>query len=100
MMLISGDEKPLGYFKKQDPLENAENDKKKPDKEKQDKTKKESGDNKGKVGADKLDEYYSNYFDKEFIKLAKGKKMRKGLENTVTGKKAITFEVFKDELEL
>jgi hypothetical protein len=62
--------------------------------------KKETGDAKSKAPAEKEDVYYSNYFDKEFIKLARGKKMRKGLENTVSSKKAITFEVFKDELEL
>lgn len=105
MMLISGDEKPIGYFKKMDPLEQGEQGKKKNDtsekngKDKE-KRKKDSGDDKGKPGSEKVDEYYSKYFDKEFIKLARGKKSRKGLDNTVSSKKAIIFEVFKDELEL
>ena len=102
MMLISGDEKPIGYFKSQDPLDKPD-DKKKSTQEKNaksEKGKKDSGDTKAKNGADKQDDYYAKYFDKEFIKLARGKKNRKGLDNTVSSKKAIIFEVFKDELEL
>lgn len=104
MMLISGDEKPIGYFKKPDEVDKVGTKEKKnaskEGKAKKGDSKKKSGKDKEKAEQEQEDEYYSNYFDKFFIKLARGKKMRKGLENTVSTKRAITFEVFKDELEL
>lgn len=117
MLLICEDEKPLGFYenknkegededdKGKDKKKDKEKDKdKKKDKEKEKDKKKEKGKS-VKKGKDKKkikmdDSYYDNYFKKDFIKLAIGEKLRKGVDGAIESKKKINFEIFKDELEV
>jgi hypothetical protein len=109
MLLICEDDKPLGYYENKgkegdgsDPLKDKskekDKEKDKKGKEKDKKVKVKSKKNKGK--SKKMDDsYYDEYFNEDYIKLALGKKMRKGINGAIESKKNINFEIFKDELE-
>lgn len=111
MLLISGEEKPIGYFQAEqtDDIDDAKSDKSdkkkkkkksKKDKKKKDKKSKKKGNKSDSSDSeDSQDSYFSKYFDKKFIKLFKGQKIRKGFLGAVETKRKINFEVFKDELE-
>jgi hypothetical protein len=109
MLLISGEEKPIGFFKPDSLPEEgsvhesdrsrsssrkkkSKKDKKKSSKSKSKKKKKSSGSDSDSEG-----EYYSKYSGRKFIKLFRGKKTRKGFLGAVETKRKINFEVFKDE---
>lgn len=107
MLLISGDEKPIGYFqngfKDKEGKENKDSEKKKEkksskSKKKKKKSKKDDSDSSDSEASDKS--YFSKYFQKKYIKLFRGKKTRKGFLGSVETKRKINFEVFKDELEI
>lgn len=107
MLLICEDEKPLGFYENKNKEGEDEDDKdkgKKKDKEKEKDKKKEKGKSvkkdKDKKEKKLNDSYYDNYFKKDFIKLALGEKLRKGVDGAIESKKKINFEIFKDELEV
>jgi hypothetical protein len=108
MLLISGEEKPIGYFVNGFPDEDNEDakstdsdkKKKKKSKKKKSKKKKSKKDDSDSSDSEKSDDsYFQKYFQKKYIKLFRGKKIRKGFLGAVETKRKINFEVFKDELE-